>query len=96
MPSSYTRSLAPADFNGAFFTRAHFQKIAQMPSLHDFQYISEGIPSLMGFWLLMLKCCGFGPCGFLPDLKNRTIKGLGANTDTPEILKYPLPVPDVK
>ena len=49
----YTRSLAPAGFGGAFFTRAHFQKIAQISSLCDFHYISEGIPSLMHFWLLM-------------------------------------------
>ena len=46
----YTRSL---DFSGAVFTRADFQKIAQISSLCDFHYISEGIPSLMRFWLLM-------------------------------------------
>ena len=37
----YTRSSAPADFSGAFFTHAHFQKIAQTSSLCDFHYISE-------------------------------------------------------
>ena len=46
-------SLAPADFSGAVFTCAHFQKVAQISSLCDFHYITEGIPSLMRFWLLM-------------------------------------------
>ena len=41
----YIRSLAPADFIGAVFTRAHFQKIAQISSLCNSYYISEGIPS---------------------------------------------------
>ena len=50
----YTGSLAPANFNGVVFTRAHFQKIAQISSLCDFLYIIEGIPSLMRFWLLMI------------------------------------------
>ena len=45
----YTRSLAPADFSGAVFTCAHFQKVAQISSLCDFHYITEGIPSLMRF-----------------------------------------------
>ena len=45
-------SLASADFSGAVFTFAHFQQIAQISSLRNFHYISEGIPSLMGFWLL--------------------------------------------
>ena len=49
----YTGSLAPADFNGVVFTRAHFQKIAQISSLCEFQYISGGIHSLVRFWLLM-------------------------------------------
>ena len=49
----YTGSLAPADFSGAVFTHAHFQKIAQISSLRDFHYISEGIPSLMHFGFLM-------------------------------------------
>ena len=49
----YTGSLASEDFSGAVFTRVHFQKIAQISSLCDFHYISEGIPSLMRFWLLM-------------------------------------------
>ena len=35
----YTGSFAPADFSGAVFTCAHFQKIAQISSLCDFQYI---------------------------------------------------------
>ena len=42
-------SLAPADFSGAVFTSAHFQKIAQISSLCNFEYISEGIPSLICF-----------------------------------------------
>ena len=46
---SYTGSLAHGDFSGAFFTCAHFQKIAQISSLCHFHYISEGIPSLMHF-----------------------------------------------
>ena len=41
--SNYTGSLAPADFRGAVFTGAHFQEIAQMSSLCNFHYISEGI-----------------------------------------------------
>ena len=49
----YTGSLDPADFGGAVFTCGHFQKIAQISSLCDFHYISEGIPSLMRFGLLM-------------------------------------------
>ena len=51
--TGYTGSLAPADFSGAVFTSAHFQKITQISSLCDFHYISEGIPSLMRFGLLM-------------------------------------------
>ena len=50
----YTGSLAPADFSGAVFTCAHLQEIqfvAQISSLCDFVYISEGISSLMCFWL---------------------------------------------
>ena len=50
----YTRILAPADFSGAYFTRADFQKIAQISSLCDFHYISEEIPSLMRFWFLWI------------------------------------------
>ena len=38
-----------------FQTCAHFREIAQTYSLCDFDYISEGIPSLMRFWLLMTK-----------------------------------------
>ena len=49
----YTGSLAPVDFSGAVFTCAHFQKIDQQSSLCNFYYISEGIPLLMDFWLLM-------------------------------------------
>ena len=43
----YTGSFAPADFSGAVFTCAHFQKIAQISSLCNFHYINEGIPSPM-------------------------------------------------
>ena len=43
----------PEDFSGAVFTCAHSQEIAQISRLSNFQYISEGIPSLMRFWLLM-------------------------------------------
>ena len=50
----YTGSLAPADFCDAVFTFVHFQKIAKISSLCDFHYISEGILSLMRFWLLMI------------------------------------------
>ena len=49
----YTESLAPADFSGAVFTFAHFQKLAQISSLCDIHYISEEIPSLVRFWLVM-------------------------------------------
>ena len=49
----YTRSLAPVDFTGAVFTYAHFQKIIHMYSLLNFHYVSEEIPSLMHFRLLM-------------------------------------------
>ena len=38
---------------GVVFTHAYFQKIAQISRLCDFHYISEGIPSLICFWLLM-------------------------------------------
>ena len=47
-----TYFLASADFNGAVFTHANFQKMALgYPS--DFHYTSEGIPSFMCFRLLM-------------------------------------------
>ena len=49
----YTGSLAPADLSGAVFNHAHFQKIAKISSLCDFYYISEGIPLLLRFGLLM-------------------------------------------
>ena len=51
----YTGSLAPADFSHVFFTYAHFQKIAQISSLCNFNYISEEIPSRMRFCLLIPK-----------------------------------------
>ena len=51
----YTGSFAPADFSGAAFTCAHFQNIAKISSLCEFDYISEGIPSLMRFWLVMTQ-----------------------------------------
>ena len=34
---------------------SHFQKLAQISSLCDFHYISEGIPSPLRFWLLLTK-----------------------------------------
>ena len=49
----YTRSLVPADFSGAVFTHAHFQKIAQICSLCYFHYIGEGIALFIHFWLLI-------------------------------------------
>ena len=49
---TYTGSLTPADFRGAVFTCAHIQKIAQISSLWNFHQISEGINSLMRFWLV--------------------------------------------
>ena len=49
----YTKSLAPADFGGTVFTCVYFQKVDQISSLFDFDYITEGILSLMRFWLLM-------------------------------------------
>ena len=74
----YTRSLAPADFSGAVFTCAHFQKIAQISSLCDFLYISEDIPSLECSWLLMtFKVLRIWFMRILPDLKKRTSQGLG-------------------
>ena len=54
-----------------------FKKIVQIFSLCNFHYIREGIPSLMRFWLLMTSCCGFGSCGFSPDLKKCTSQGPG-------------------
>ena len=45
-------SLVLEDFSGAVFTCAHFQNIAQISSLCDFHYISEGIPSLMRFLVI--------------------------------------------
>ena len=56
---SYTGFLAPGNFNGAVFTCVYFQKIAQLSGLCNFQYISEGIPSLMSSWLLMVKVSKF-------------------------------------
>ena len=50
---TYTRSLATAGFNGAVFTCANFQKIAHISGLCSFHKVSEGIPSIMPFWLLM-------------------------------------------
>ena len=47
--TTYTKSLAPANFNGVVFTCMLFQKIANTSNLCDFHYISEGIPSLMHF-----------------------------------------------
>ena len=63
-----------ADFSSVVFTCAYFQEIAQISSLCNFHYISEGIPSLMWFGLL---CCGFDSCILLPDLKKCTSQGLG-------------------
>ena len=60
--------MAHADFSGAVFTCAHFQKIAQICSLCDFHYINEEIPSLMRFWLLITYDLRFGSCGFLPGV----------------------------
>ena len=49
-----------------------------LSNLCDFHYISEGIPSLMRFWLPMtFNCCEFGSCGVLPDLKKCTSQGPG-------------------
>ena len=45
----HTGSLVPADFSGAGFTCAHFQKIAQISRLCNFHYTSEGIPLLCIF-----------------------------------------------
>ena len=45
--------LTHADISGAVFTHAHFQKIAKISSLCNFHHVSEGIPSLLRFWLLM-------------------------------------------
>ena len=47
----YTRSLTPASFCGAVFTCAHFQKKAQICIVCNIHYISEGIPSLMFFFV---------------------------------------------
>ena len=47
------RFLASADFSGADFTHAYFQKIAKNPACAILHYSSEGIPSLIRFWLLM-------------------------------------------
>ena len=55
---SFTKEITtytPANFNGVVFTCTLFQKIAHISNLCDFHYISEGIPSLMHFWLLMTK-----------------------------------------
>ena len=61
----YTGSLAPADFSGAVFTHADFQKIAPISSLSDFHYVSEGIPSLMRFWVTNdLSAADLAPADF--------------------------------
>ena len=49
--TEYTGSLVAADFSGAVFTFAHFQKIAQISSLCN----CEGNPSLMCFRLLITQ-----------------------------------------
>ena len=50
-----SRSLASANFSGALFTTAYFQKnSAQISSLCNFHIINEGISSLMRLWLLMM------------------------------------------
>ena len=41
------------DVSGAVVTPGHFQKIDQISSLCNFHYISEGIPSVMRFCLLL-------------------------------------------
>ena len=51
--SYYAGSLAPVNSSVAVFTHAHFQRIAQISSLCNFHSISEGISSLMRFWLLL-------------------------------------------
>ena len=53
---TYPWSLAPADYTGAFFTSAHFQKIAHISSLCDFHYINEGISSLGLYWCIFQLC----------------------------------------
>jgi hypothetical protein len=54
--------LAPVVFSGAVFTRAYFQKIAQIPSLCNFYFTHA----------FLVTNGGFGLCGFLPDLNERT------------------------
>ena len=46
---AYTSSLAPA-----VLTCSHFQKVFQISSFCNFHYITEGILSLMRFWLLCI------------------------------------------
>ena len=75
--SNYTGSLAPADFRGAVFTGVHFQEIAQMSSLCDFHYISEGIPSFMRFWLLITAALRIWFVQTFARPKKRTSQGLG-------------------
>ena len=50
----YTGLLAPADFSGAVFTCAHFQKIAQISSLCDFHYKTWEIVTLKFLALIMV------------------------------------------
>ena len=70
--TTYTGSLASVNFSGAVFTHAHFPKTAQISSLCNFHYISEGIPSFMCFWLLMaINSAADVSCWFLLDLEKR-------------------------
>ena len=58
--------MTPVDFRGAFFTPAHFQKIAQISSLCDFDYVSGGSNSFShAIWVTNdLTAAGFVPVDF--------------------------------
>ena len=76
----YTGSLALADFSGAFFTHAHFQKIGQIASLCDFHYISEGIPFTHAFWVTNdLSAADLFPADFRQTQKNARAKDMMYN-----------------
>ena len=84
--SPYTHSLVPADFSGAVFTCAFFQKMLFL------------LYKLKNAFLVtndFFKWCGFGSCRFLPDLKKCTSQGPGVKHYFRERACFFLACPDL-
>ena len=62
---------------GISVVRFSLVHIAQISSLCEFHYISEGIRSLMRFWLLMTSVLRIWFMQIFTRPKKRTIQGLG-------------------